>query len=208
MLRRARLSEELEIMQPIPATRMREFTIVRTKVTAGSTVRAKGNVYSVPSRLIGEPVEIRLYEDYLEVYFAGRVQLRTERLIGKGRCQIDYRHIIGSLVRKPGAFARYRYREELFPSLVFRKAYDQLAESKDRSERRIDLEYLRLLQFAASNSEAEVEAAITTILESGGELTADLVKKAVSPAPTSTPQVEVPAVDLSSYDVLLKGVAS
>ncbi len=42
---------------------------------------------------------------------------------------IDYRHDIGSLVRKPGAFARYRYREELFPSFAFRQAYDALSDA-------------------------------------------------------------------------------
>lgn len=207
-LRRTRLAEELAVMHPIPATRLLEFTVVKARVTSGSTVRVKGNVYSVPSRLIGESVEVRLHEDSVEVYFAGKVQLRAERLIGKGRCRIDYRHIIWSLVRKPGAFARYRYREELFPSLVFRRAYDHLAQSGNRSERKIDLEYLRLLQLAASSTEAEVESAIATVLQSDGELTADLVKQVVTPSRSSTPRVEVPTVDLSSYDVLLGGVAS
>ena len=45
--------------------------------------------------------------------------------------QIDYRHVIDSLVRKPGAFARYLYREELFPRPTFRQAYDRLKAAED-----------------------------------------------------------------------------
>jgi|GEM_PF-2092484 len=59
----------------------------------------------------------------------------------------NYRHVVWSLVRKPGAFARCRYREELFPSLVFRRAYDAL---RDARAERADVDYLRILHLAAS----------------------------------------------------------
>ena len=52
---------------------------------------------------------------------ATRCELACERLVGRNLHRIDYRHVIWSLVRKPGAFARYVYREEMFPSLVFRR---------------------------------------------------------------------------------------
>src|SRR5260370_7269364 len=74
------------------------------------------------------------------------------------------RHIIWSLVRKPGAFARYRYREELFPSTTFRRAYDALrASNRDRA----DFEYVRILHLAASTMESLVEAALNALLENG-----------------------------------------
>ena len=63
----------------------------------------------------------------LEVYHATTHLLSMPRLLGTGQHRIDYRHVIWSLVRKPGAFAHYRYRDELFPSLVFRRAYDALS---------------------------------------------------------------------------------
>lgn len=56
--------------------------------------------------------------------YAGTVQLACARLLGRNLRRIDYRHMIWSLVRKPGAFARYVYREEMFPTVAFRKAYD------------------------------------------------------------------------------------
>lgn len=206
-LRQERLGAELAVMRVIPVDRMQEFSVVKTKVKSGSTIRVKANSYSVPARLIGEKVEVHVHEDHLEVYYAGKVQFRTERLVGKGRCRIDYRHIIWWLVRKPGAFARYCYRDELFPSLVFRRAYDQLVET-DRSERQADLEYLRLLHLAASTSEVEVETAIAIVQESGAVLTADAVKDLVSPSSSPAPEIQIPPVDLLSYDQLLEEVAS
>jgi hypothetical protein len=50
--------------------------------------------------------------------------------------RIDYHHVIFSLVRKPGAFTRYRWREELFPSATFRRAYDALlSRRRERADR-------------------------------------------------------------------------
>ena len=40
--------------------------------------------------------------------------------------RVDYRHLIGSLVKKPGAFRHSVFREELFPRAVFRQAWDVL----------------------------------------------------------------------------------
>ena len=69
-----------------------------------------------------------------------------ERLRGRGKHRIDYRHVIDWLVRKPGAFARYQYRADLFPTLTFRRAYDGLQEQQPA---RADREYLRILYLAA-----------------------------------------------------------
>ena len=83
---------------------------------------------------------------------------------GGAEHRIDYRHIIGSLVRKPGAFARYRFREELFPSLVFRAAYDALGRTHGE---RADVEYVRLLHLAATTGERRVEATLRVRLDAG-----------------------------------------
>ena len=96
--------------------------------------------------------------------FAGRVIERMPRVREEGGHRIDYRHIIWSLVRKPGAFARYRYREDLFPSLTFRRAYDSLRASRGD---RADVEYVRILHLAASTMETTVEKRLTELLASG-----------------------------------------
>lgn len=202
-LREKRIREELEAMRAVSARRLPEFSEASPIVTSWSTIRVKVNTYSVPSRLIGETLRVRIYDDRLEIYFASKLQLTVERLLGENGRRIDYRHIIWSLVQKPGAFKRYRYREELFPSLVFRRAYDALCEV--HTERDADIEYLRLLHLAASTIESDVEAATAMLLEEGKLRLADQVKSVIAPRKVELPELPAPAVDLSSYDYLLAG---
>jgi Mu transposase-like protein len=202
-LRHTKVVEELAVMRPLMVSRLPEYREESAVVTSWSTVRVRRNTYSVPSRLIGESVRARVYEQRIEVYHGGLLQLEVERLRGVGQHRINYRHVIWSLVQKPGAFARYRYREDLFPSLIFRRAYDTLTERLDAWK--ADLEYLRILHLAASTMEGDVEQALTHLLESGEELGADALKRAVAPPTIEVPVLEMPAVDLTSYDQLLAG---
>jgi hypothetical protein len=164
-------------------------------------------VYSVPSRLIGEEVQVRQYADSIEVYLDGDDE-PTEtmpRIRGdKKYHRIDYRHVIWSLVQKPGAFARYRYREELFPSLVFRRAYDALVDTRGE---RADVEYVRVLHLAASTMQSSVETALTTLLERGERPDYVTVKALCAPDKPTVPKVHIPPPDLGDYDRLLAGGA-
>ena len=108
---------------------------------------------------------------------------------------------LNKLVQKPWAFAQYRYREELFPSVVFRKAYDAfLAKNTDRGA---DIEYLRVLHLAASTMESEVEAVLERLLAAGTLISSADVKAAVAPTRSAVPVLEEPKVDLHDYDALL-----
>ncbi len=199
--RAKRVAEDLAAMSALRVERLVEFREVDVRVTAWSTIRVKRNTYSVASRLIGERVRVRLYDDHIEVRHGGILQLSCERLIGNGGHRINYRHIVASLVRKPGAFERYRYREALFPSLVFRRSYDALCDGLP--SRRANGEYLRSLKLAAETMESDVEAALEELLD-GGELPlADLVKQRVAPEEPEVPQMEVLHVDLAEYDKIL-----
>ena len=153
----ARLAEERPYLGSLPSARVPEYTTFQCRVRKWSTIRVGGRVYSVPSRLIGHMVEARQHPSTVEVLYGGRVLCTMPRLRGSAEHRIDYRHIIGSLVRKPGAFARYRFREELFPSLVFRAAYDALGRTHGE---RADVEYVRVLHLAATTSERRVEATL------------------------------------------------
>lgn len=200
-LRTTKVAEELAVMQPLSVERLAEYTEEDVVVTGWSTIRVKHNTYSTPSRLLGQTVRVRVYDDRLEVFFGGNHQLTVGRLLGRNNHRINYRHIIWSLVQKPGAFAQYRYREDLFPSLVFRRSYDCLQEKY--AGRKADLEYLRILHLAASTMEADVAAALELLLASGGVTSADQVKAMVSPEQPTVPTVAIPEVDLSVYDGLL-----
>ncbi len=201
-LRQKRLQEELEVMKPLRVKRLPEFSEVDVRVSEGSTMRVKANVYSVPSRLKGELVRVRIYDDRLEIYYAQKHQFSVERLLGKGGHRVNYRHMIHSMVRKPGAFQRYRYREDLFPAFTFRLAYDELSRSLPQWD--ADLEYLRCLQLAAETMECDVETALSLLLEDGRLPTAQAVKDLVGPEIPAVPVVLIEEVDLTSYDSLLQ----
>ncbi len=204
-LRDERFAEDLAAMQPLRAQRVPEFTEHDVPVTAWSTIRIKHNTYSVPSRLIRQTVRVRLYEDHVEVRFRDQVQMVCERLLGRHGHTINYRHIIWSLVRKPGAFPRYRYREDLFPTVTFRKAYDALC--GEAPSRAADMEYLRILHLAASTLESEVELALQLLLDEGHALNADAVKALVRHERPQVPALATPTVCLDDFDALLQEVA-
>lgn len=205
--RGSRVAQELAAMQPLAAARLPEFKEEKARVAPGSTIRVNFCSYSVPSRLIGETVQVLVFEDRIEVHFAGDVQLACERLRGRNRHRIDYRHVIWSLVRKPGAFARYVYREEMFPSLVFRRAYDAILERQDGV--RADLQYLRILHLAASTIEADVDAALEVLLGEKRPITVEAVKLLVSGAPPAeVPDLTPQQVDLAAYDELIAEVSA
>lgn len=201
-LRSAKVAEELAAMRPLQVARLPEYKEVSVPVTSWSTIRIKYNTYSVPSRLIGETVRVRIFDERLEVRFGDKLQLEVARLLGRGGHHINYRHIIWSLVQKPGAFARYKYREELFPSLVFRRVYDALVGSL--KERDADMTYLRILHLAASTMESEVEAALLRVLDTGRTPDVDEVRTYVAPREPEIPSIASPEVELGEYDALLE----
>lgn len=194
---------ELKAMKPLMASRLPEYVEEQTRVSSQSTVRIKHNTYSVPSRLIGERVTVHIYDDRIQIFYAGTLQLTVERLLGKFGYRVDYRHIIWSLVRKPGAFQRYRYRQELFPSLIFRRAYDALCE-RFTSGYRSDCHYLRILHLAAAVSEQEVETALELLLNEKASFDAETVKALVQPEKPQVPEMVAFEADLNEYDELLQ----
>ncbi len=126
------------------------------------------------------------------------------RLRGSGKHRIEYRHVIDSLVRKPGAFEQYRYREDLFPASRFRIAYDLL---RERNPRTASKEYLKILECAAKEGEALVDNALALILDRNASVDAEAVREAIA-AKTPIPSVRevcVREVDLTLYDRLLWG---
>ena len=188
-------------MRPKSVERLPEYSELEVQVSGWSTIRIRHNAYSVPSRLIGEWVRVHLYDRMLEVRHGGLLQLTVDRLHGRNGHRVNYRHIIWSLVQKPGAFALYRYREDLFPTLAFRKAYDALTAAL--VPRKADLEYLRILHLAASTLESDVEASIERLLSTGQLVSADQVKREVAPGRTAIPQLAEHVVDLRGYDSLI-----
>jgi len=205
--RTQKFQEEQARLRPLPARRLETLERARVRVSQGSTIQVKKNTYSVPSRLRGEWVEARSGAELIEVWYAGSLVQTMERLRGQSKHRIDYRHVIDWLVRKPGAFARYVYRADLYPTVTFRRAYDALQLAQPG---RADREYVRLLHLAARDGEVRVEEALAKLLALGRPVSEQAVRTLLgSDTPLSlAAQVSVPAVDLRLYDALLEGAAA
>ena len=205
-IRATKINEELAVMKELSVNRLREYKEEVVRVSRESTIRVMYNTYSVPSRLIRERVKVRAFDDRVEVFYGNKFQLKVERILGRHKHKIDYRHIIWSLVSKPGAFPRYRYREELFPSLVFRRAYDVLCEKLGNGYD-ADLNYLRILHQAAAVSETDVEIALELMLAENKVPLADRVKEIVQPRAPEVPKMPPLKANLGEYDDLLESPA-
>ncbi len=199
-LRASRIAEETACLRALPATRFPQAQEIATRVSCYCTARVKNCAYSVPSRLIGAMVQARVSEAEVSIHYLGETVAVYPRSHGQ-EPRIDYRHVIDSLVRKPGAFARYLYREELFPRAVFRQAYDRLeaAESGKASAR-----YLRLLQLAAEFGEDRVAGALGRVLRDGALPLADVVEPGLrEPIAARPTQIAAFIPDLNAYDGLI-----
>lgn len=200
--RQARLGEELSVMRALPATRLTEYEEVYCRVSSASTIRVRSVGYSVPARLIGAEVKVEVYENQLKVYSGRDLLLILKRRCGKGGVVLDYRHIIDHLLRKPGAFEGYRYREELFPSRLYREAYDRLI--KDYGARKGAVEYLRLLKLSNEVEATDLELMLVEfVCPPHPNWTVDDLRKIVLPRRPRLIQMEDLTPEWSSYDQLL-----
>ncbi len=207
--RQVKLDEEIAAMRPLTATPWPQMRELNVRVGQNGILRVGSNGYSVPSGLKGKRVIARIYEWHIEVWYANQRVETLPRVPGAHHYQINYRHIIDSLLRKPGGFRNYRYRADLFPLDVFRRAWDVLNEHLP--PRRADLTYLRILKQAAFGLEADVAQALTLLLEQNQtdwdentvlELTGSRA------APQAIPALAPQAANLSLYDQFLQIVSS
>jgi hypothetical protein len=140
--------------------------------------------------------------DQIEVWYGQKKVEQMQRLRGRRKHRVDYRHIIDWLVRKPGAFEHYRYRDELFPTSRFRMAFDLLQEKLGRPGG--SKEYLRILELAAKDSEVKVDEVLRVLLAGGEE---EISAKGIEAMlgverGAAVRDVQVAAVDLGLFDQL------
>ncbi len=200
-LRRAHLAEEVAVMKPLTAALLPAMQELRPRISAGGTIRVLHNVYSVPSGLKGKIVTARIFAWQIEVWYANQCVATFPRLTGLGRHHVNYRHVINSLLRKPGGFRDYRYREDLFPGAIFRQAWELL--NQRLVPQRADLVYLRILKLASDGSENEVATVLEQLLSTTTPWDDRTVAARLQRTPPVPPSLQPGTVNLADYDRLL-----
>lgn len=199
--RHIRFADELKAMRVLDVLPLPEYYEEYPTASNWSTISVNKKTYSVPSRLIGEKLTVYRYDDRIEVYLKGLYQFTAPRLTRSQKHAINYRHVIRWLLRKPGAFANYRYREDLFPSLLFRWAYDRLCEVC--SQRVADMDYLRILNRCAQTMESQVAQALESIKNLGLVPRFNTVMEFLPQEEPVVPEMAPLQVNLSDFDGLL-----
>ena len=202
--RRERVAQEMKVLKQLPVRDWSDPKEVDATVTSFSIISVEKALYSVPSRLIGRRLTVLIYPEIIRVFLGSTLVQENPRL-QPGERKINFRHLVASLLRKPGAFANYAYREELFPSVIFRRAYDQL---KELVPQRADKEYISILHLAATQSELDVEAALETLLENGTPPLAELLRELIVVPATPLPELAMMPPELCVYDELLSYLTS
>lgn len=201
--RKKRFQDEQKQFKLLPLGRLDSMKHYRVKVSKRSTINVQNRIYSVDSRLCDEHVQVWLYANYLDIWYAQKKVDTLPRLRGKEKHKIQYRHIIDSLIRKPGAFEHYRYKKDMFPTHHFRVAYDILKEQGSKGTK----EYLKILHLASKESEIGVDNALTGLLEQNATIEYEKVAQLVKTTESDQPKeiiAQVAPVELAVYDTLLQ----
>jgi len=196
--RSERIKEELKHMKPVKKAILPVFKTRVVRVSKFGHVRIYGKTYSVPSRLIGSSLQAEIGEEQIVLKYKGKLAIKLPRLRGKKRVSIRIEDVIDSLIARPGAFRRLRYQSEFFPSLVFRKVYDELCAKK--SEFRASSAYLQILKLTLEYGINDVEAALCLAAEETEEATASFVDKVCGLVSPGIPDLTIDRPDLSEYD--------
>lgn len=200
---RVKFAEEIKELRPLPSRRQDSWRVLDVSVGKSSTIRVLHNVYSVPSRLIGEKIRVIVKSSTIELYYAQRHIESYPRIKGEDKQHIDYRHLVVNLLRKPGAFMNYRYREELYPNSFFRLAWEALQANYPATCVKT---YLGILHRAAMNSEEKVTDVLRVLLRHHIDFSLENIDRYLEkpPEPEQLPEAKVKKVDLTAYDSLVK----
>jgi transposase InsO family protein len=201
-----RIEVERAVLQPLPATRTCDYEETLVYVTSACGFTLRKVFYTVPSRLIGHRLRVRLYDDRLEVFLGGTalMTLARGRSGGNGRHGhvVDYRHVIHALRRKPMALLNLVYREQLFPRDAYRLTFERLCEQlPPRTACKTMVELLSMAH------ERTCEAQLGQLLEQylAERRLPDLneLRAHFAPDPARLPEVTVQLASLSDYEALV-----
>ena len=214
--RRRAVALEQAALRPLPAMRTDDFEQALVTVTRSSAFVLKRVFYTVPSRLIGHRLRVRLYDDRLDCFLGGSLVLTLRRgrispervALGQRGHVVDYRHIIHSLHRKPslpprrrGALLNLVYRDQLFPRAAYRRTWERLLETGPAKSACKTMVALLLLAHERT-CEAELAAALEECLDAGVLPDSTALAERFAPVIAAMPEVVVTLPALATYDAL------
>ncbi len=204
----ARIEAERAALQKLPDRRTSDYEEVIVTVTSTSSFTLKKVFYSVPSRLIGHRLRVRLYDDRLDLFIGGTHLMTLPRGRQRGNGVhghvVDYRHVIHSLRRKPMALMKLVYRDQLFPREAYARTFDRLIEAlPERTACQMMVELLSLAHERAC--EAELAERLSADIAANRLPDMAGLRERFAPDPAALPEVVVKLVPLSAYDALLTG---
>lgn len=194
-------------LKSLPDRRTVDFEEIDARVTKFGTFSAKSALYSVPSRLTGHRLKVRLYGAHLEAWLGGVKVFECERLYGntanRHPKRIDWRHMLPSLKRKPGALARWVLREAMFPRSEYAQSWQRIRERlPERAACRLMVDLLDLADQA--NVVVELAGVLAELHERDVLPDIEVLRERFAPRPTQMPSVEVVLPGVASYDELLE----
>lgn len=205
----SRFQEERQALQGLPEQQTANYQTLNLKVTRSSTIEVRRVVYSVPSRLIGERVQVRLYHDTLMIYVGQQIALTLARIYpasGSARAKsIDYKHLIHALAAKPQAFRYSQLRDELLPDDNYRQLWqhaDKALESREACKWIVTV--LRL----AHEYDAEKQLGEELLIEvkSGKFASIKAIQDRFFRPSLAVPELQGKQHDLQSYNTLLSSL--
>jgi hypothetical protein len=203
-----KVNEERAALIPLPPVRAVDYDEIVCPVSSTGTINAKRVTYTVPSRLIGESVRVRIYERHLELFLGNNKTLELQRAFttgGNKRARsIDFRHVIGSLVKKPQAFRHSVLRDDLLPNDQFRSIWKRV---DAEMEAHFACKFIVNVLYIAAKGDC-VQALGDWLLEQEQLPPLHQIRQRFYPTPSSNNQVSGNQHDIIGYDALLKGGSS
>jgi hypothetical protein len=198
---------ERACLRPLPVRRTADFEEVDARVSKFGVFSAKGVLYSVPSRLAGQRLKVRLHSTHLQAWLGGVKVFECERLHAstaeRHPKRIDWRHMLPSLRAKPGAFARWVLRDAMFPRSEYAQAWEYLSQKlPERAACRLMVELLDLADRAGVVAELALE--LGRLLARAELPDIDALRERFAPRPSVMPQVVVVLPTVAEYDELLE----
>jgi transposase InsO family protein len=201
-----RLVVERATLRPLPARRTAEFDELPARVSKYGIFTVKSEQYSTSSRLIGHRLNVRMYAGRVECYLGGQLVFQCPRAVRSADQRhprrIDYRHLVENLKRKPGAFARWVFRDDVFPRAIYRQTWETL--SAQLPERQACKTIVGLLALAADGHEAALALELEQLHARNELPDIEALTRQLAPRESSIPSVVVTLPNLTAYDALLK----